>query len=114
MNLEKPQTQWVCKHCSKEHPGKFIRCLRCGRLRYDIGVDAFLTKLLIAGGIIVMFISLLVLCKSLYSDAADTVYLAKTKKLEHKAFVYIILAAAACVVGIFFHFRVKHKKNEQM
>lgn len=61
-----------------------------------------------------MFISLLILCKSLYSDSPDTVYLAKTKLLEHKAFTYIILAALSCVIGIFFHFRVKHKKNEEI
>ncbi len=114
MNLEKPQTHWVCKHCSKEHPNKFIRCLRCGRLRFDIGVDAFLTKFLIAGGILVMFISLLILCRSLYSDTSDSIYLAKTKRLEHSAFTYIILAALACIAGIFFHFRVRQKKNEKI
>ena len=114
MQPQKPQNPTVCKHCSKEHSNKFIRCLRCGRLRYDISVDEFWTKLLLASGMVVMFISLLMLCNSLYSDPTDSVYFAKTERMEKRALTSIILATVACLAGVFFYYRMRHKKNEEI
>lgn len=112
MEPHQPQPKWVCRYCDKEHNAKFIRCLRCGRLRLDINIDAILAKLLIGGGIVVIFIALLMLSKSLYSESSDTVFQSQSRNLETKAFTLIYCAIAACIAGLFFHLRMKRKKNE--